>query len=164
MNGKQIKTHTRYIWRPHTPSHATAHTLAGSLSGALRWPSILTPFGGRHARACHSLARRSPHSCLGMLIFGGKFCWKTDGSRACTCQEVLRSREQRLLLSQSMLSSKQLRESQRHAIECVCARKNFDYFLASLVTVFQVRPASMNHPPSSKKKDSVLCQFRAFVR
>ena len=73
-----------------------------------------------------------------MHLFGGKFCWTKDLKRACSCQEVIRSKEQRLFLSQSTnLNSKQLKAAIKHT-ECVCARKNFDYFLAALVTVFQV--------------------------
>lgn len=77
-------------------------------------------------------------SCLGMHLFGGKFCTRTDGSqRACTCPEVLRSRTNRMRLIDSSYTSRHLQQITKNT-DCVCARKNFDYFLAALVTVFQV--------------------------
>lgn len=86
---------------------------------------------------------RRPGSCLGMHLFGGKFCTRTDGTmRSCTCPEVLRSRQNRARLVNSSFSTSY---SSRHlqqltkSTDCVCARKNFDYFLAALVTVFQVK-------------------------
>uniref|UniRef100_A0A915K176 Ion transport domain-containing protein n=1 Tax=Romanomermis culicivorax TaxID=13658 RepID=A0A915K176_ROMCU len=54
-------------------------------------------------------------SLLGMVIFGGRFCInKSDGSQ-CTCKD--------------------LRDPK---ITCICARKNFDNFLHSSLTVFQI--------------------------
>ena len=55
----------------------------------------------------------SLNSVLGMNLFGGKFCWKEDGS-SCTCKE-------------SMDPSL-----------CECDRANFNSLLWALVTVFQV--------------------------
>ncbi|XP_052765335.1 voltage-dependent T-type calcium channel subunit alpha-1I-like isoform X3 [Mya arenaria] len=54
-------------------------------------------------------------SVLGMNLFGGKFCWRTDGSAVpCTCIESL------------------------DPSICECDRANFNSLLWSLVTVFQV--------------------------
>ncbi|KAK3601868.1 hypothetical protein CHS0354_041799 [Potamilus streckersoni] len=53
-------------------------------------------------------------SVLGMNVFGGKFCWKEDGSH-CTCKEALDI-----------------------ANDCECDRANFNTLLWALVTVFQV--------------------------
>jgi hypothetical protein len=52
-------------------------------------------------------------SVLGMNLFGGKFCWKSDGS-TCNCNEYLEPNI------------------------CECDRANFNTLLWSLVTVFQV--------------------------
>ena len=48
-----------------------------------------------------------------MNLFGGKFCWKEDGS-ICTCSEM------------------------KEPDLCVCDRANFNTLLWALVTVFQV--------------------------
>ncbi|XP_053202085.1 voltage-dependent T-type calcium channel subunit alpha-1G-like isoform X3 [Panonychus citri] len=53
-------------------------------------------------------------SCLGMHLFGGKFCSKLDGS-PCSCEDILNS-----------------------TVTCICDRKRFDNFLWALVTVFQI--------------------------
>lgn len=53
-------------------------------------------------------------SCLGMHLFGGKFCQKADGS-LCTCQDLADT-----------------------SIDCQCDRKHFNSFLWATVTVFQV--------------------------
>lgn len=53
------------------------------------------------------------YSVLGMNLFGGKFCWKADGS-TCTCKQSL------------------------DPTICECDRANFNSLLWSLVTVFQV--------------------------
>ncbi|RWS27058.1 Voltage-dependent T-type calcium channel subunit alpha-1G-like protein, partial [Leptotrombidium deliense] len=55
--------------------------------------------------------------CLGMHLFGGKFCTKADGNKVpCTCDELLSP----------------------ETVTCVCDRKNFNNFLWALVTVFQI--------------------------
>nr|QDD67334.1 ion channel protein [Tetranychus cinnabarinus] len=53
-------------------------------------------------------------SCLGMHLFGGKFCSKLDGS-PCSCRDILNKN-----------------------LTCICDRKRFDNFLWALVTVFQI--------------------------
>lgn len=53
-------------------------------------------------------------SVLGMYLFGGKFCMREDGSRSCTCAEIL-ARDP----------------------GCVCDRKHFNTLLWATVTVFQ---------------------------
>lgn len=53
-------------------------------------------------------------SCLGMHLFGGKFCQKADGS-LCTCKDLADS-----------------------SVDCQCDRKHFNSFLWATVTVFQV--------------------------
>jgi hypothetical protein len=50
-----------------------------------------------------------------MYLFGGKFCMLSDGSRKCTCDEIVT----------------------RHP-QCVCDRKHFNNILWATVTVFQV--------------------------
>ncbi|RWS11836.1 voltage-dependent T-type calcium channel subunit alpha-1G-like protein, partial [Dinothrombium tinctorium] len=56
-------------------------------------------------------------SCLGMHLFGGKFCTKADGNKEpCTCDDILNP----------------------ETVTCVCDRKNFNNFLWALVTVFQI--------------------------
>ncbi|XP_076312220.1 voltage-dependent T-type calcium channel subunit alpha-1G-like [Tachypleus tridentatus] len=54
-------------------------------------------------------------SCLGMHLFGGKFCDRVDGSGPCTCVEL-----------------------QDPSISCICDRKNFNSFLWATVTVFEI--------------------------
>ncbi|KAF0300394.1 Voltage-dependent T-type calcium channel subunit alpha-1I [Amphibalanus amphitrite] len=54
-------------------------------------------------------------SVLGMILFGGKFCMRRDGTGPCECRRL-------------------------HDMDpnCICQRKNFDNFLWSTVTVFQI--------------------------
>ncbi|KAG1673043.1 Voltage-dependent T-type calcium channel subunit alpha-1G [Nymphon striatum] len=55
-------------------------------------------------------------SCLGMHLFGGKFCMRAGSSgETCTCEEQTNAN-----------------------ITCVSDRKNFDNFLWSTITVFQI--------------------------
>ncbi|XP_071444004.1 voltage-dependent T-type calcium channel subunit alpha-1G [Hetaerina americana] len=54
-------------------------------------------------------------SILGMYLFGGKFCMRSDGSRECSCHEIV------------------TRDPQ-----CVCDRKHFNNILWATVTVFQI--------------------------
>ncbi|KAF6199055.1 hypothetical protein GE061_007080 [Apolygus lucorum] len=54
-------------------------------------------------------------SILGMYLFGGKFCTLADGSRECTCAEIVNK-----------------------AADCVCDRKHFNTMLWATVTVFQI--------------------------
>ncbi|XP_076326543.1 voltage-dependent T-type calcium channel subunit alpha-1G-like isoform X2 [Tachypleus tridentatus] len=54
-------------------------------------------------------------SCLGMHLFGGKFCERADGRGPCTCVEL-----------------------QNTSVSCVCDRKNFNSFLWATVTVFEI--------------------------
>lgn len=54
-------------------------------------------------------------SVLGMNLFGGKFCWRGNGT-LCTCLDALDP-----------------------AMDCQCERANFNSLLWSVVTVFQVK-------------------------
>jgi hypothetical protein len=54
-------------------------------------------------------------SILGMYLFGGKFCMWYDGTRECSCHEIV-----------------------THDPKCVCDRKHFNNILWATVTVFQV--------------------------
>ncbi|XP_077490512.1 voltage-dependent T-type calcium channel subunit alpha-1G-like [Amblyomma americanum] len=54
-------------------------------------------------------------SCLGMHLFGGKFCVRTDQSTLCTCSDLYNP-----------------------AVKCFCDRKHFNSFLWATVTVFQI--------------------------
>ena len=54
------------------------------------------------------------NSVLGMYLFGGKFCMRDDGSRPCTCSEILAADP-----------------------GCLCDRKHFNTLLWATVTVFQ---------------------------
>lgn len=54
-------------------------------------------------------------SCLGMHLFGGKFCVRTDGTTLCSCADLFNP-----------------------AVKCFCDRKHFNTFLWATVTVFQV--------------------------
>lgn len=58
---------------------------------------------------------RRSSSLLGMVLFGGKFCSRADDDTPCTCKELLQP-----------------------GISCTCSRKNFDTFVHSSLTVFQV--------------------------
>lgn len=55
-------------------------------------------------------------SLLGMVLFGGKFCSRVDDRTPCNCKELLQTN-----------------------ITCACSRKNFDTFVHSSLTVFQVQ-------------------------
>ncbi|XP_059472084.1 voltage-dependent T-type calcium channel subunit alpha-1H isoform X6 [Neocloeon triangulifer] len=54
-------------------------------------------------------------SILGMYLFGGKFCMWYDGTRECSCHEIV-----------------------NHDPKCVCDRKHFNNILWATVTVFQI--------------------------
>ena len=57
---------------------------------------------------------KTNNSVLGMYLFGGKFCMRDDGSRPCTCSEILAADP-----------------------GCLCDRKHFNTLLWATVTVFQ---------------------------
>ena len=97
-------------------------------------------------------------SCLGMHLFGGKFCTKNDGSgEVCSCQDLLKAPSFNFttpFLSSLDLSRFDVRSSMNtvrlpndsllvtrefEVPFCVCDRKNFNNFLWATLTVFQVR-------------------------
>lgn len=90
-------------------------------------------------------------SCLGMHLFGGKFCTRTDGSREpCTCGDLIFDYDdeesydpkENVLTppGDDVIDTAVTIYPFTHSLNkrCVCDRKNFNSFLWATITVFQV--------------------------
>ena len=84
-------------------------------------------------------------SVLGMYLFGGKFCAKSDGSGECSCSQMMQSRrlhqEQVRLHGRLASAFRPQVDAASGEVACICDRKNFNTFLWATVTVFMVSTA-----------------------